>query len=115
MRNRKAFTKEEKQIQIISVFLAAYQRNQKDLTTSEIALALDITPSTKLRKLLTSLKEQRALTTAIEPHTGIAGFRVLWSLHPEYIEYAKAPASQKKQGRELRINTRKGSFVEVFQ
>jgi len=114
MRNRKAFTKEEKQMQIIGVFLEEYRKGNADLTTADIAHALGVTASTKLRKLIVSLANQGALQGRAEPHAGIAGFRVLWSLHPDYIEYAKAPISQQKRGRELRINTREGSFVEVL-
>ena len=115
MKRRKAFSKEEKLMQIIGVFLEEYRKGNKDLTTAEVARALDITPSTKLRNLIVHLSNQRALVGKTEPHIGIAGFRVLWSLNPEYLDYAKAPIAQQKKGRELRINTPKGQFIEVLR
>lgn len=115
MRNRKAFSKEEKLIQIIAVFLEEFRKGNKELTVADVARGLNITPSTKLRKLMRCLNEQNVLSAYSEPHVGIAGFRVIWLLTPAYLEYAKATLSQQKKGRDLRINTPKGQFIEVFR
>lgn len=115
MRRRKAYAREEKLQMIIGVFLEAFQRGQKDMTVAEVAHALDITPSTKLRDLLYALRNQDVLTAWTEPHPGIVGWRMVFGLSPNYIDYAKATKSQQKRGRELRINTPKGQFIEVLR
>lgn len=115
MKRRKAFAREEKLQIIIGIFWAEYQAGRKDMTAAEVARKLDVTASTKLRELLNHLIRQGVLVTATEDHPGITGWRRLYALSPDYTEYAKAPMSRQRQGRELRINTRKGSFVEVLR
>lgn len=115
MKRRKAYAREERLQQIIGVFLESYRHGFTDMTTAEIARRLDVTPSTKFRNLLKSLLVQEVLSVENEEHVGISGFRAVWSLSESYKAYAQAPASQQKKGRELRINTRKGSFVEVLR
>lgn len=116
MRKPKAYGREEKLQIIMGAFIAAYQRGLKDMTVSEIARAIHNEPSTKLRALLNSLIAQNALVVSEEPHSGIAGFRRIYALSPDYLDYAKAPPSrQTKVDRVIRINTRKGQFVEVLK
>jgi len=113
MKRRKAYSREERLQQIVGVFLDFYQRGFKDATATEIARSLDLEPSTKFRVMLEHLVKQNVLVCATEAHASINGYRKIYRISPDYIEYAKAPVSQQKRGRELRINTRKGSFVEA--
>jgi len=115
VKRRKAFAKEEKLQIIMGAFLEEYRNGQKWLTAADIARAIDNAPSTKLRALLTNLVKQGAIVFEVEDSASIMGFRRLYGLSPEYLLYAAAPVSQQKKGRDIRINTRKGTFIEVLR
>ena len=85
MRRRKAFTKEERQIQIINKLAS---RNPADcaepVTASEVSWWLDISP-TQARNLLDAMVLQEVLDCEFEDYPGICGYRKLYKFSEAYI------------------------------
>ena len=85
MRRRKAFTKEERQIQIINKLAS---RNPADfaapVTASEVANWLDISP-TQARNLLDGMVVDEVLDCEFEDYPGICGYRKLYKFSQVYI------------------------------
>jgi hypothetical protein len=115
MRKRKAYAREEKLQIIIGVFLSAYQRGGNRLTVADVAHAIDNTPSQRLRDLMHALVAQDVLDVEVEEIPGCTGIRRNYGLSANYLAYAAAPESRQKTGHELRINSRKGSIIEVLR
>jgi len=115
MRRRKAYAREEKLQIIIGVFLSAYQHGETSLTVADVAHDIDNTPSQKLRNLLHALVAQDVLDVEVEEIPGCTGIRRSYGLSANYLAYAAAPESRQKKGHQLRINSRKGTFIEVLR
>jgi hypothetical protein len=117
MRSRRAFTRQERLIQIIQVVATLENEGQPECTTADIANRLGVTPSTKLRALINSLLVQKVLTHRLEDHAGIANFRRLYRLHPDYVlMVSKSPKKGNSvQNRIIKINSQRGSSYEVMK
>lgn len=116
MKQRKAFTREERRLMIVQAFTIEVYRNQEweDMTIADIAQKLKITASTKLRIMVNEMVVDGLLLSRREVHPGIAGFRVIYSLpHHKLFELLKnAQSAAYGQKRAIRINTAQGSFLE---
>lgn len=117
MRSRRAFSRQERLIQIIQTVATLENEGQSECTTADIANRLGVTPSMKLRELINSLIKQEVLTHRLEDHAGIARFRRLYSLHPDYVlKVAKTPKKGNSvQNRIVKINSQRGSSYEVMK
>jgi len=114
MRNRKAYTREERRLMIIQALAIAVQKSGKDaaMTTADFANALHVTPSTKLRIILNEMVVEHMLTSRKEKHASIAGYRVMYQLPYEniYTLLRNAEMGAFAPKRRIRINSAQGSF-----
>lgn len=111
-----ALNREDRLRQIMQVFAAAIQSappgESVELTVADIARLMHLSPSTKLRLMVTELVEDGSLDFRKETIPGIAKYRRLYSPNPEKFERPKP--QYKGQGRAMKINSKQGSFlVEV--
>lgn len=79
-RQRKAYTSEERQVQIIACLAIARQEGFAELTTADIASRLHMTASTHLRLLINDLVLDKQVIERRETDPGIAKFRRMYSL-----------------------------------
>ena len=103
-KERKAFSREERQHMIIQAFLVAKTHGVDELTLTDIAHANRVTSSTKLRDMVTELVIEGALYDRKEDIPGIAKFRRLYSLSSFAAE--ETPPDKKAQ-RTITFKTRK--------
>ena len=113
-RQRKAYTTEEREAQIIAVFaLELYDGNEGRLTTAMIANALRMTPSTHLRTILDGMVVSTTLVCEKVKDPGIAGFKRVYSLPDgnvlNQLEKARIGAGMQKE-RVIHVNARQMSF-----
>jgi len=100
---QKALSRDERVVQIQTAFI--YDRmhgGDGSLTAVQIAHALKITASTKLRLILAEMVVQRLLVCFQEPIPGICKFRRVYALSPDN-PYRVKPEYH-GQGRAIRIN-----------
>jgi hypothetical protein len=79
-KERKAFSREERQHMIIQAFLVAKTHDVTELTLTDIAHSLKITASTKLRDIVTEMVIAGEIIDRKENIPGIAKFRRLYTL-----------------------------------
>lgn len=111
VKERKAYTREERRLMIIQAFAVEIQdRRGHYMTTADIARKLHVTPSTKLRIILNEMVLDEILLCVVQEHPGIAGYRRLYSLAQshwrEALRYAQACAYDRP--RKIKINTAQG-------
>lgn len=119
-RERKAYTNEERKVQVLGAIAANVQRGGSWwLTATDIAHALKMTPSTHLRFILADMVVSGQLDARKESDPGIAKFRRLYTVPDN--DYRKAikqsrAAVHMDEKRSIRVNSRQMSFnLEVMQ
>lgn len=107
MRRVRAYSREERKRLIIHVLAEAIRCGEgEQKTCAQIANAMDITPSTKLRKILAEMVTAKLLEVEEVKDAGIAGFRNLYSLNDEREAFAEKHPSRRatKIERSIRLN-----------
>ena len=79
-KERKAYTREERKMQVLGALAIARFEGADGLTARGIAEALKMTTSTHLRKLLAEMEEAKDIIFFREDDPGIAGFRIVYML-----------------------------------
>lgn len=116
-RQRKAYTKEEtKRLVIYHMAEGIRAARKHGWTCSEIAHALNRTPSTKLRKILNEMICEQTIIQDTELDAGIAGFRFIYSLNEQRDAFnvQHSNARYAKRQRILTINSRAGKQEVMF-
>jgi len=119
MKQRKAFTREEVKLMIIQALAIEKMRvgdPYDKMTLTQLAHALDRTPSTKFRDIVTELVIAGDVGEKVEPYPGIAGKRRFYYLNSNnvnrVIREKKVDAGLLK--RHIKVNSRQMSFdIEV--
>lgn len=115
---KKALSRDDRKRQIMLVFAVELHRLTRqeiedgaavELTVADIARAMHITPSTKLRDMITELVIDGVLDFRNESIPGVAKFRRLYS--PNTATFKRPKAEYGQQGRAIRINSRQQSFL----
>lgn len=110
---RKALKREDRLRQIILAFSVELQKVEVgetvEMTTAKIARHLQLSPSTKLREMITELVIDGQLDFRKEQIPGVCKYRVLYSPNPKKFE--RPTPQYKGQGRAIKINSKQGSFL----
>jgi len=113
MKRRKAFTKEEREIQIINHAIEVYGLScGASITASQVANWIGV-GGTQARTLLIGLKKQGVLIDRAEPYPGVCGKVVLYAFTDEYIvgvEEKKYSIGSRSSNRRIKINSAQSSF-----
>lgn len=107
MRQR-ALSREERKLQILTAFTLDLQSGgEGEMTVYDIARALDLTPSTKLRRMVLELVGEGDLKRRDEPigGEGAIAFRSVFSL-PEQSGFRVSPQTAKRRTITLRSRQR---------
>lgn len=113
-KQRKAYTVEEREMQVIGAIAVNVQRGGSWwLTTADLARYLKMTPSTHLRLILADMVASGKLYSRREDDPGIAKFRRLYTV--PYNETRKAiirarVAAHADEKRSIKVNARHTSF-----
>ena len=83
------------------------------MTIHDIARQLNLSPSTKLRAIVTELVEDEVLLCEVEDKPGVAGFRRIYRPNPE--RFTRPAKPQSKQKRMIRINTHQKTIYEALE
>jgi hypothetical protein len=114
----KALSRDDRKRQILIAFAVEMQKLTKaeieagtavEMTVADIARCLHLSPSTKLRDMILELVIDGTLDYRDEPIPGIAKFRRLYS--PDNATFKRPKAQYGRSGREIKINSRQGSFL----
>lgn len=112
MKQRRAFLKEERQIQIVNHAARAAGDDMRQMfTVSDVARWLDMS-ATQARHLLTGLVKQNIFVIDEEPYPGVCGKRKLYSFSEQYIsdcELGKFAAKQRAK-RTIKVNGQQTAF-----
>jgi len=111
----RAYTREERKRLIIYLFAERIRQGNGDyMSCSEIAKAMDITASTKLRKILFEMRNDNILVMEAEKDAGIAGYRYLYWLNPDNVAFGPSHSNHRaaKRARQIRLNI--GGKVEAL-
>jgi len=112
MKRRKAFAKEEREIQIINHAVAVYGLALDEaITASQVANWLDI-GATQARTLLRGLVKQGVLYSTEKPYPGVCGKVVVYSFTPDYILDVEGKRFRvgRQRERRIKINSAQSSF-----
>jgi hypothetical protein len=106
----KALSREDRKRQILLSFALRLQRGETgEMTVAEIAHDLHLSPSQKLRDMVTELVIDGAIDFRNEPIPGITKFRRVYSPNPA--TFKKPKAEYGRQGRAIKINGRQQSYL----
>ena len=111
---QKALAREDRKRQILIAFAVNIQSGgDGELTVAGIAQLMHLTPSTKLRDMVTELVIDGTLDFRDEPIPGVAKFRRIYSPDPKTF---KRPKPQYKgEGRAIRVNSKQQSMMLSFE
>lgn len=110
---QKALDRKDRQYQIMQCFAAELmQGNSGEMTIADIARCMHLAVSTKLRIMVNELVADGMLDYRNEPIPGIAKFRRVYSPDPKHFQRPKP--MYKGEGREVKINSRQGSFLTLI-
>lgn len=112
----KALTREDRKIQIVLEFeklTRRYCTYDVAMTVNDVAKAITLEPSAKLRKIMAELVEDEVLLCEVEDMPGIAGFRRIYKPNPE--RFTCPPRPRNKEKRLIRINTHQKTLFAAFE
>lgn len=113
----KALSRDDRKRQILIAFAVEMQQLTKaeieagtavEMTVADIARAMHLSPSTKLREMVLELVIEGVLDYRDEPIPGVAKFRRLFS--PDNATFKRPKAQYGRSSREIKINSKQGSF-----
>lgn len=115
MAKKKALAREDRLRQILQVFAVELQSGRSgELTATEIARKMQLTPSTKLRLMIDELVMDSQLIVEREDIPGVAKFRRVY--RPNLGEFKLPKSLYKGEKRGIRINSRQMSiFAEMAE
>lgn len=112
-RQRKAYKREERKAMIVQALALDYQNGGEGwLTIAEIAHLLHVTPSTKLRDMVTELLIDGVVVVKTYEYPGITQYRRFYALADEY---ARKHGRQRTEPRSIKIRGSKQGQQFMFQ
>lgn len=114
---KKALDRDDRKRQILIAFAVELEQLTRaeredgvavEMTVADIARHMHLSPSTKLRDMVMELVIDGVLDFRDEPIPGVAKFRRLFS--PDSATLKRPKAEYGKKGREIKINSKQGSF-----
>jgi len=111
---QKALPRDDRKRQIMLAFAVEIQNgNDGEMTIADIARAMHLAPSTKLRNMVLELVIDGVLDYRDEPIPGVAQFRRIYS--PDKNTFRAPRPRYIGEQRGIRINSKQGSFFEVME
>lgn len=110
----KALKRDDRKRQILLAFAVNFQNGfNGEMTVADIAKAMHIAPSTKLRIMLNELVVDGVLDFRTEDIPGVAKFRRIYA--PNKNSFKVPTPRYIGQERAIRINSRQGSFLAQLE
>lgn len=105
----KALSRDDRKRQILLAFAMNIQTGgDGEMTVADIARMMHLSPSTKLRDMVTELVIDGSIDFRDEPIPGVAKFRRIYSPDPKTFKRPKP--HYKGEGKPIRFNSKQGSF-----
>lgn len=117
MKKVRAYKRSERKRLIVHVLAENIRKGiEQEMTCAQIARAMDIVASTKLREILTEMVFEGTLDVDRIKDAGIAGFRCLYKLNNDNQAFSPSHGNKHAIARDrvLRLNSAAGTVEVIF-